>query len=190
MSEIKDTYVIEWMGPYDSPEEMDKYIYTDDCTFYIITGSMKHQYDIGIKYIGISKRPLIERLNDPDHKEKQKEIMDKQFWAGCFSVSAFNNLKAESCKKRRRERAELVEHLLVRYLSIQNDYYHYLNDKKTKSNPKHPIVVVSRGISKDCNKERCNKPYTLKNIPDVLMYVDGKFFAADKLKMIYDTNVI
>ncbi len=188
MSEIKETYVIEWIGPYDSTDDMKKHIDTSDCTFYVITGRMKYQDDIGIKYIGISKRPLIERLNDPDHKEKQKKILEKQFWVGRFSVSAFNNLKTESCKKRRRARAELVEHLLVRYLSLQNDYYHYLNEKKTQSNPECSIVIISKGNSKSFDKERYNKPFTLKDIPDVLMYVDGKFFAADKLQIKFDTT--
>ena len=178
MAEIKDAYVIEWMGPYKSIDEMYDYEDTEFCSLYIITGRMKHQKSYGIKYIGITKRDPCNRLQDPDHIEKQKNIKDKEYWTGRFSVSSYNILT----KGVRRNRAELVEHLLVKYLNLKIGYKHFLNDKKTKAYPKKPVVIISRGLSPACDKDRYNKPSILKDLPDVLMYVDGEFFTSNKLK--------
>lgn len=113
MSEIKEVYVIEWMGPYNSLDEMYEREGIDSCCIYLITGRLPYDRRHDIKYVGITKRPPSKRLKDKDHQEKQKDIKEKQFWAGRFSVSRYNNLDSPSG----RCRAEAVETLLIRYLA-------------------------------------------------------------------------
>ena len=42
MSEIKDLYVIEWMGPYNSLEEMYEREGSETCCIYLITGRVAY----------------------------------------------------------------------------------------------------------------------------------------------------
>ena len=182
MAEIKELYAIEWMGPYDSLEEINKQEGSESCFIYLITGRLPYDREIGIKYVGISKRPVYKRLNDKDHQEKQQHIKDKRFWAGRFSVLSYNNLGT----KRGRDRAELVEHLLVRYLSNLPGAK-MINEKKTLTDPKRPIVIISRWYKKQSEEIRQKKPYTVEDLPDTLLYVDRGFYAGDKLRYILYT---
>ena len=118
MSEIKEIYVIDWMGPYSSLEEVCERDGSENCFIYLIVGRRPRNRTIGIKYVGITKRAPNKRMADKDHQKKQEEIKDKKYWVGRFSVSSYNNLES----KRNRKRAELIESLLVRYLSnISNE---------------------------------------------------------------------
>ena len=72
MSEIKEVYVIEWMGPYNSLDEMYEREGIDSCCIYLITGRLPYDRRPSIKYVGITKRPPSKRLKDKDHQEKQK----------------------------------------------------------------------------------------------------------------------
>ena len=177
MSEIKDLYVIEWMGPYNSLEELYQRTESDKCCIYLITGKLPRERNIGIKYVGISKRPVYKRLREKDHIEKQAIIREKKFWAGYFSISKYNNISTPL----RRERLEMVETLLIRYLfSISKSKM--INEKKIYSDPKKPIVLISRGRKKYSDDVRINKPSELSDLPDVLMYVDRNFYASGKLR--------
>ena len=183
MSEIKNLYVIEWMGPYDSLDDMYQRVGVEDCRLYIITGKLPYDRLPGIKYVGITKRFVYKRLKDKDHQLKQQDIKDKQYWAGRFSVSSYNNPKISSNKSK----AELVEYLLVRYLS-NIPGTKMINEKKTYTDPQKPVVVISRGQRKFSDEERYNKPSVLSKLPDVLMYVDNKFYVSEKLKYVLDTS--
>ena len=88
MSEIKDLYVVEWMGPYDSLDEMYEREGSETCCIYLITGRLAYERTSGIKYVGITKRAVYSRLDDKDHREKQEQIKGKQYWAGRFSVAS------------------------------------------------------------------------------------------------------
>ena len=178
MSELKEIYAIEWMGPFDSIDEIKERNGSEDCCFYLITGSLYHKGPLGIRYVGISKRFVGNRLKDKDHRQKQSKLLNKQFWTGRFSVSAYNNLDT----KRRRDRAERVETLLVRYLNSISDIK-MINDKKVYSDPICPIGVINRWQKKFSEEGRYNKPSILSKIPDTLLYVDKEFFACDKLKL-------
>ena len=76
MSEIKEVYVIEWMGPYNSLDEMYEREGIDSCCIYLITGRLPYDRRPSIKYVGITKRPPSKRLKDKDHQEKQKDIKE------------------------------------------------------------------------------------------------------------------
>lgn len=178
MSEIKDLYVVEWMGPYDSLDEMYEREGSETCCIYLITGRLAYERTSGIKYVGITKRAVYSRLDDKDHREKQEQIKGKQYWAGRFSVASYNNL--DTPQKRRR--AESVEKLLVRYLTNLPGAK-MINDKKRFQDPCNPIVVISRWQKKMTDDQRYNKPSILRKLPDTLMYVDNEFFAGDKLKL-------
>lgn len=178
MSEIKDLYVIEWMGPYDSLDEMCERKGSETCCIYLITGKLAYERTSGIKYVGITKRAVYSRLDDKDHREKQEQINGNQYWAGCFSVASYNNL--DTPQKRRR--AESVETLLVRYLTNLPGAK-MKNDKKRFQDPSKPIVIISRWQKKMTDAQRYYKPSILRNLPDTLMYVDKKFYAGDKLKL-------
>ena len=93
MSEIKDVYVIDWMGPYNSLDEMYEREGIDTCCIYLITGRLPYDRRPSIKYVGITKRSPSKRLKDKDHQEKQKDIKEKQFWAGRFSVSRYTPIR-------------------------------------------------------------------------------------------------
>lgn len=178
MSELKEIYAIEWMGPYDSIEEIECREGTEDCFIYLITGRRYYNGPMGIRYIGITKRFVGYRLTDKDHLEKQSKLKDKQFWTGRFSVSAYNNLDTAA----RRARAERVETLLVRYLTNVSGIK-MINGKKKYSDPKKPIGVINRWQKKYVEEGRYNKPSVLSKLPDTLLYVDKEFFASDKLKL-------
>ena len=168
MSEIKEVYVIEWMGPYNSLDEMYEREGIDTCCIYLITGRLPYDRRPSIKYVGITKRSPSKRLKDKDHQEKQKDIKEKQFWAGRFSVSRYNNLYSPSG----RCRAEAVETLLIRYLTNMPGV-RMINEKKRYQNPRKPIAVISRWKKKLADDQRYNKPSILSNLPDTLMYVEN-----------------
>lgn len=52
MSEIKEVYVIEWMGPYNSLDEMYEREGIDSCCIYLITGRFPYDRRPSIKYVG------------------------------------------------------------------------------------------------------------------------------------------
>ena len=178
MSELKDIYAIEWMGPYDSIDEIKCREGSEECFIYLITGRFYHNGPLGIRYVGITKRFVGDRLKDKDHQYKQAKLKHKQFWTGRFSVSAYNNLDT----KARRNRAERVETLLVRYLRNVSDIK-MINDKKIYSDPNKPIGIVNRWQKKFVKEGRYNKPSVLSNLPDTLLYIDKEFFAGDKMKL-------
>lgn len=178
MSELKEIYAIEWMGPYDSIDEIEYREGTEECFFYLITGRFYHNGPKGIRYVGITKRFVGDRLKDKDHLKKQEKLKDKQFWAGRFSVSTYNNLES----KAKRDRAERVETLLVRYLTNVSKIK-MINDKKKLSDPEKPIGIVNRWQKKFVEEGRYNKPSILSKLPDTLLYVDNEFLAGDKLKL-------
>lgn len=62
MSEIKEVYVIEWMGPYNSLDEMYEREGIDSCCIYLITGRLPYDRRHDIKYVGITKRPHLNVL--------------------------------------------------------------------------------------------------------------------------------
>ena len=177
MSELKEIYAIEWMGPYDSIDEIGCREGTEECFIYLITGRFYHNGPKGLRYVGITKRFVGDRLKDKDHLKKQEKLKDKQFWAGRFSVSTYNNLEP----KAKRDRAERVETLLVRYLTNVSKIK-MINDKKVYSDPKKPIGIVNRWQKKYVEEGRYNKPSILSKLPDTLLYVDKEFFAGDKLR--------
>lgn len=178
MSELKEIYAIDWMGPYDSVEEIKDREGSEECCIYLITGRLFHNGPLGIRYVGITKRFVGNRLCDKDHLQKQAKIKDKQFWAGRFSISRYNNLNP----KARRNRAERVESLLVRYLTNVSKIK-MINDKKSLSDPRKPIGIINRWQKKNRVEGRYNKPSILSRLPDTLLYIDKEFFAADKLKL-------
>lgn len=177
MSEIKEVYVIEWMGPYNSLDEMYEREGIDSCCIYLITGRLPYDRRPSIKYVGITKRPPSKRLKDKDHQEKQKDIKEKQFWAGRFSVSRYNNLDSPSG----RCRAEAVETLLIRYLTNMPGV-RMINEKKRYQDSRRPIAIISRWKKKLTDDQRYNKPSILSSLPDTLMYVDGDFYSCDKMR--------
>ena len=183
MSEIKDVYVIEWMGPYDSLDEMYEREGIESCRIYLITGRLPYERTSSIKYVGITKRNPSKRLNDKDHQEKQKDIKEKQFWAGRFSVTRYNDLDSLSGRRR----AEAVETLLIRYLTNMPGSK-MINEKKRYQDPKKPIVIISRWKKKLIDDQRYNKPSILRNLPDTLMYVDGEFYSCDKMSLTLCTD--
>ena len=184
MSELKDIYAIDWMGPFDSVDEIKQRNGSEECFIYLITGRLYHKGPMGIRYVGITKRFVGDRLKDKDHQQKQSQLLNKQFWTGRFSVSAYNNLDT----KARRERAERVETLLVRYLfNVSN--IKMINDKKKYSDPYKPIGIVNRWQKKHKEEGRYNKPSILSKIPDTLLYTDKEFFAGDKLKLRLNTRI-
>lgn len=178
MIQLKDIYAIEWMGPYDTIDEIGCREGSEECFIYLITGRFYNNGPKGIRYVGITKRFVGDRLTDKDHQKKQAKLKDKQFWTGRFSVSSYNNLDTRA----RRNRAESVETLLVRYLTnISN--IKMINDKKVYSDPKKPIGVINRWQKKYSDEGRYNKPSILSKLPDTLLYVDKEFFAGDKLSL-------
>ena len=178
MSELKEIYVIEWMGPYNSIDEIIDREGTEECCIYMITGQRYYNGPKGIRYVGITKRFVGNRLTDKDHLEKQEKIIGKQFWAGRFSVSSYNNLDIDA----RRKRAERVEALIARYLK-HICRLKFINEKKTCSDPKKPICIVNRWQRKKTEGNRYNKPSILKKLPDTLLYVDKEFYAGDNLRL-------
>ena len=178
MTVLKDIYAIEWMGPFDSIEEIKQRNGSEECFIYLITGRLHRKEPLGIKYVGITKRFVGDRLKDKDHQQKQVSLLNKQFWTGRFSVSTYNNLDT----KARRDRAERVETLLVRYLTNISDLK-MINGKKVYSDPCKPIGIVNRWQKKFKEECRYNKPSILSAIPDTLLYVAKEFFAGDKLKL-------
>ena len=184
MSDINNLYVIEWMGPYNDLDEMFSREDTDFCRIYLITGRLPYEQSIGIKYVGITSRKVYKRLKEKDHIEKQKSLKEKQYWVGRFSVNSSNNLSLRT----NRLKAELVESLLIRYLSTISDSK-MINDKKKRTDPRKPVVVISRGQQKYSDKARKNKPNALSQLPDVLMFTDQQYFVSDKLRCVIDNSI-
>lgn len=173
MSEIKYLYVIDWMGPYSSMEEMYNREGSENCFIYLITGRGAYERSKGIKYVGITGREVYKRINDKDHLSKQQLINEMQYWIGRYSRVSDNNL--------RWKRAELVEYCLVRYLySIGVPL---INTKKTKTNPSLPIVVISRWQKGKKEEARLNKPSILSKLPDTILYADDEFWTSNKLRI-------
>lgn len=174
MSEIKNVYVLEWIGPFNSKDEMDER--TDNCCVYLITGKFPYDRINSIKYVGITGRSVSERVHEKDHLRKQEQIKGKQYWAGYFSKLSDNDIST----RKKRERAELVEYLLVRYLYLK---VKMINEKKTKSNPPKAVVVISRWQKRKDGEYRYNKPRSLAALPDTLLYCDDEFWYSDKLRV-------
>jgi hypothetical protein len=169
MSEIKELYVIEWMGPYKSLDDICNRKDTANCCIYLITGRLNYERAKSIKYVGITKRLPEERLSDKDHQIKQNQIKEKQYWAGRFSVSSFNNLD----KARNRARAELVERLIIKYL--YDCHLKIVNIEKTQRYPSKSIGIISKWQKRYTDDARFNKPSILRALPDVLLYSDKEF---------------
>ena len=172
MDEIKQLYVLEWYGPYDSIDDIWNDSGTEDCSIYLITG--KERYERGaehIKYVGITERDPAKRLSDRDHLEKQKKITYKKYRVGRFSRCSNKNSRAH---------AELIETLFIRFLFI-NDV-RIINDKKLKKVPDRPLTVINRWILKSQNSHRVNKPSRLSFLPDVLLFDGNEYWGTDKLK--------
>lgn len=166
------------MGPYNSIDEIGYREGSEECFIYLITGRFFYNGPKGIRYVGITKRCVDNRLKDKDHLQKQAKLKDKQFWVGKFSVSSYNNLDT----KARRDRAERVETLLVRYLKNVSKIK-MINDKKVYSDPKKPIGIINRWQKKYHEEGRYNKPSVLSKLPDTLLYIDKEYFADEKLKV-------
>ncbi len=181
MSEVKELYVIDWMGPYKSLDDICCREDTADCCIYLITGRINYDRVRNIKYVGITKRLPEDRLSDKDHLRKQCEIKEKQYWAGRFSVSSYNNLE----NSRNRARAELVEHLIIRYLSSLPKLK-IVNNKKTKKYPKKSIGIISRWQKSYTDDARFNKPSILRALPDVLLYSNNEFWSAPIIRHYID----
>lgn len=174
MEEIKNLYVLEWYGPYNSINEVWEDDDTSICSIYLITG--KGKYERGpehIKYVGITEREPGKRLSEPDHLEKQLEIRYKKYWVGRFS--RYSNLNI-------RTHAESIETLFVRYLSLQ--YVRINNIKKIKKVPEAPIVVINRWFLKSKDSHRVNKPSRLVDLPDVLLFDGEEYWGSDKLRFL------
>ena len=164
MNQIKKTYIIDWSGPY-TIDNIKDYIDSAANCIYLISGLQKYQRGSEqVQYCGITQRDVIERLEDEYHHIKEVP-RDCQIWVGRFANPLF---------RRNRRNLELVEHLLIYYEKP------YLNDKKTKSPPKEPVVVVNRW--RDTNdKYRQRRLYAVQEIPDVIMFDGEEFWKADRL---------
>ena len=187
MSEIKKLYVIDWVGPFRSLDEADRISKAGVGSFYIVTGQLAPNCkEKGIKYIGISGRDPRVRMREKDDIAKMSKIFCKEYWIGRFSVSDYNEFGQAPDPKRKK--AELIENLLVRYIALLRGADSIINKKKTYCDPIEPVVIISRGEMKDSDYLRCNKPAALKDLPDVLMYVDGDFYASDKLQYRFESE--
>lgn len=172
MNEIRKLYVLEWYGPYNSIEEIWNDDDTEECSIYLITG--KEKYERGeehIKYVGITERDPVKRLNDRDHQEKQQKIAYKKYWVGRFSNSSNNNSRTN---------VELIETLFIHFLYIEG--VRLINEKKIKKIPYCPLTVLNRWILKCHEGHRVNKPKRLTELPDVLLFDGVEYWGADKLK--------
>ena len=171
MNEIKQLYALEWLGPYDSIEDVWNDPETESCPIYLITG--KESYERGsqhIKYVGITERDPAKRLSDKDHLKKQERIKYKKYWVGKFSKTSNRN---------RRTHAELIETLFIHFLFLTN--VKIINDKKLKSKPRIPVTVLSRWFLKCSYQHRQNKPTLLRDLPDVIMFDGDEYWTSDKL---------
>lgn len=61
-----------------------------------------------------------------------------------------------------------------------------INDKKLKKVPEVPLTVVNRGLLKNNDFHRVNKPNRLSSLPDVLLFNGNEYWGAEKLK--YQNN--
>lgn len=164
MNPIKKSYIIDWSGPY-SIESLEDHIYDGADCFYLISGLQKRQRGSDqIQYCGITQRDILRRLKDEFHHINEVP-RDCQIWMGRFANLAF---------RRNRENIELVEHLIIFYEQP------YLNDKKTKTPPKRPVVVVNRWRDRNDNY-RQRRIYPVQEVPDVIMWDGEDFWAADRL---------
>ena len=171
MNEIKQLYALEWLGPYDSIEDVWNDPETESCSIYLITG--KESYERGsqhIKYVGITERDPAKRLSDKDHLKKQERIKYKKYWVGKFSKTSNRN---------RRTHAELIETLFIHFLFLTD--VKIINDKKLKSKPRIPVTVLSRWFLKCSYQHRQNNPTVLRDLPDVIMFDGDEYWTSDKL---------
>ena len=172
MIEIKQLYALEWLGPYNSIEDMLNDDNVINGSIYLITGRQKYERAKHIKYIGITERDPAVRLSDKDHKIKQEQILEKKYWVGVFSRVSNRNL---------RKHAELIETLFIRYLYL-NDVK-IINKVKLKKEPKCAVVVVNRW-NKDIENHRLYKPSLLSELPDLLIYDGSEYWGTQKLKFL------
>lgn len=170
-------YTINWMGPFYSLPEALKTQQTENGCIYIVTGKKPGNCKtIGIRYVGISGRDPLTRMYEKDDYAKISTIRCAQYWIGQFSVDRYNVFGPSPDPKRKK--AELVEHLIVRYISLLRGEKSLVNEKKTKRNPFCPVVIVSRGIQVE-NDEFIYYPGLPVDLPPVLMF-DGEDFSFGK----------
>ena len=106
MSEIKELYVIEWMGPYKSLDDICNRKDTADCCIYLITGHVGRESN-GIKYVGITKR-----LPEKRFSEKILHLYHEHFCIQltlCGIYCKFNNIYQIVMKNICKQRQDLSE---------------------------------------------------------------------------------
>lgn len=180
MARTKDIYILEWNGPYSSYEEMRMKEGIENCSIYLITGKNKYSSNNSrseVKYIGITERDVSCRVKEPAHLKKQHNIKDIHFWAARFQNTSL---------RKDRQHAELVEWCLVRFLAIIDAPI--INKKKTKTDPKHNVTVISKWGMKLSDDYRVYKSSKLWWLSDVIVYDTHQFWYSDKL--IYAGNTI
>lgn len=164
---IKKSYIIEWQGPFSLDEINGIKDKGNSGSLYLVSGLQRYQRgESVIQYIGITKRGAAIRFMDKGHKSEQV-ARERQYWLGHITNAP---------EKRIKDHRELVEYALV--YTCQPP----LNEKKKKSRPHEPVVVINRWLN--CSGEfRQRRVWPVqKDVPDVIFYDGYDFWTSESLK--------
>jgi hypothetical protein len=169
MSNVKDTFIIEWVGPFNNKEELRmwerKNNLNQEFKFYILTGKTKGKQKV-CSYCGITEQEYVYRryANHPKFSSINREL---NIWIGKFTDP----------KLAIRSNLEMCETLLVSYWQCQ------LNNKKRKYYPATSLLIINRWFSLNL-KPRVKRLYPVQSLSDVILYDcdDGEIWISEQLK--------
>ena len=169
---MTNTFVINWIGPFSSVDQLKSweksYNQAFDYNFYIVTGKQKSKKEI-TKYCGITnsqKGYVYSRFNDKIHKV-HKLCNEINIWIGCLTDK----------RLRVRENIELCETMIISYWQPEE------NIKKKAYYPASPVVMINRWF--DINENlRVRSIYPAQKLSDVIIYdeLNKGIFGAESLK--------
>ena len=173
LNEIKNLYVVDWMGPYKSIDVQTECVNDGDICFYLITGKLSPEDSEGIRFFGIKGNESME-TND-----SEKLITSKQYWFGKF-CNGEDNAFTDAPNHRKNDK-ELVRNIIVNYISMQKGTDYMVNDKVSICEPNESVFLTSRIFIKN-KKDSNDNIYKLNDLPEALMFANGCYHDCGKLK--------
>ncbi len=175
---IKDVFLIQWIGPFFSVAQCENWenthsIQKGEYNFYFASGiQVKKEKTVQRFYIGKSEQELVsKRISSSSDSVKTKFRSGKEIWIGRFSDKKLRD--SENGKREENHKCvEIAEWALIfGFLSERKSKRLLLNEKKTMNPPKRSVCVVNQFYSKTRRTILHEKnERIIEFMPDVIFY--------------------
>ena len=156
------TFIIEWSGPYEDPNQTNQ-----ANILYLITGSrIAGKESIKLRYIGKTSKNCKGRFTSTHKFYTHIREKNRLFWIGKINWS--NSAKKDASAISKAEK--ILVHYLKKYASKSEID---LMNVKSISEPKNACGVINCWFDKKGNK-RARRLHPLINVPDVILWDDAR----------------